>query len=403
MYAGVSQRSYHYGEGTNRMKKVIIGNHAVSYGVMLSRTQVIAAYPITPQTEVVEKLSELCSNNKRVKLLKVESEHSSMSACIGASMTGVRTFTATSSQGLAFMHEVLHWAAGARLPIVMVNVNRAMAAPWTLWADQNDSLSQRDTGWLQFYCETNQEILDTIIQAFKISEEILLPSMICLDGFFLSHTSEPVDIPLKKDVDAFLPRYKPKYRIDVNDPHAFGGVTGVNYYFEMRNQMQEAMDKAKNVILKTGKKFKKSFGREYGLVEEYHCDDAEIILITSGMIAGTSRVVVDGYRRKGKRVGMLKVRTFRPFPAEEVRRVLGKTKKVAVIDRNISFGHSGIFFQEVKAAMYNEDVLNRPPIFGYITGLGGRDVTPDIIQEILDYTTLNTKPKDDIIWIGLKR
>jgi len=385
------------------MKKVIIGNHAVSYGVMLSRTEVIAAYPITPQTEVVEKLSELCSGNKQVKLLKVESEHSSMSACIGASMTGVRTFTATSSQGLALMHEVLHWAAGARLPIVMVNVNRAMAAPWTLWADQNDSLSQRDTGWLQFYCETNQEVLDTIIQAFKISEEILLPSMVCLDGFFLSHTSEPVDIPSKRDVDAFLPRYRPKYRINTDDPRAFGGVAGVNYYFEIRAQMQEAMEKAKRVIAKTGQDFKKRFGREYGLVEEYRCRDAEVILVTSGMIAGTSRVVVDEYRKKGKKVGMLKMRTFRPFPTEEVRRVFKRAKKVAVIDRNISFGHSGIFFQEIKAAMYNEKNADKPPVFGFITGLGGRDVTPDIIQEILDYTFLHHKPKDDIIWIGLKK
>jgi pyruvate/2-oxoacid:ferredoxin oxidoreductase alpha subunit len=385
------------------MKKVIIGNHAVSYGVMLSRTQVIAAYPITPQTEVVEKLTELCSNNKKVKLLKVESEHSAMAACIGASMTGVRTFTATSSQGLALMHEVLHWAAGARLPIVMINVNRAMAAPWTLWADQNDSLSQRDTGWLQFYCESNQEVLDTIIQAFKISEEILLPSMVCLDGFFLSHTSEPVDIPLKKEVDAFLPKYKPKYQIDTDDPHAFGGVAGVDYYFEIRYQMQEAMEKGKSVIRKTGKDFKKVFGREYGLVEEYRCADAETILVTSGMIAGTLRVMVDEYRKKGKKIGMLKIRTFRPFPVEEVRRVLKKAKKVAVIDRNISFGHSGIFFQEVKAAMYNQDRSKRPPIFGFITGLGGRDVTPDIIYEIIDHTSLHSEPKSDIIWVGLKK
>lgn len=381
------------------MKKVLTGNHAISYGVMVSRVQVVAAYPITPQSQVVEKIAELCATGQlNARFIEVESEHSAMASCIGASAAGARAFTATSSQGLALMHEMLHWAAGGRLPIVMANINRAMAPPWNIWADQTDSLSQRDTGWLQFYCEDNQEVLDTVIQAYKISEQVMLPAMLALDGFFLSHTIEPVDVPDIEMVDAYLPKYELKYRLDVTQPYAFGALTRPDLYAEIRYAMQTAMEEAKGVAATADREFGELFGRSYGLVDEYRLDDAEVILVTSGTIAGTCREVVDELRQGGEKVGMLKIRMFRPFPKEEVCQALGTVRKVAVIDRNISFGHGGIFCQEVKSALYN--LKSPPPVFGFIAGIGGKDVTAELIQKILDYTFVHDEP-EDVIWMGM--
>jgi pyruvate/2-oxoacid:ferredoxin oxidoreductase alpha subunit len=228
--------------------EVTTGNHAVSHGVRLARAEVISAYPITPQTQVVELLSQFCEEGLlKARFIKVESEHSAMAALVGAASTGARTFTATSAQGLALMHEMLHWAAGARLPIVMANVNRAMGAPWSVWTDQNDSLSQRDTGWLQIYCESNQEVLDTVLQSFKLAETVRLPVMLILDAFVLSHTAEPVEIPDPEDADRFLPPYRPGLRLDPSDPHAFNGLTTPDSYMEFRVAMQESMIQALEV------------------------------------------------------------------------------------------------------------------------------------------------------------
>jgi pyruvate/2-oxoacid:ferredoxin oxidoreductase alpha subunit len=384
------------------MKKVIEGSHAVSYAVMLSRVQVICAYPITPQTHIVEKLSDLCSTGEmQAKFLKVESEHSAMAGCIGASAVGVRAFTASSSQGLALMHELLHWAAGARLPIVMANVNRSLGAPWNIWCDQTDSLSQRDTGWLQFYCESSQEALDTVIQAYKISEKVSLPSMVVLDAFYLSHTFEPVNIPDKGRVDRFLPPYEPKYRLDPKVPRSFSGLTPPDLFTEMRYQIQEAMEEAKKVILRVDEEFDALFGRRYGLVEGYRLEDAELVLVTSGTAASTARDVIDQYRDDGKPVGLLKVRTFRPFPSEEIRKALKNVSKVAVIDRNISFGMGGIFAEEIKSVYGNEE--EGPIIFGYIAGLGGRDITRETISGIIEYTFEEDRPKKPSLWPDLRR
>jgi pyruvate/2-oxoacid:ferredoxin oxidoreductase alpha subunit len=385
------------------VKKVIMGNHALSYGAMLARAQVIAAYPITPQTEVVGFLSELCADKLLdAKFIKVESEHSAMAASIGASAVGARAFTATSAQGLALMHEMLHWAVGARTPVVLGNINRAMGPPWTIWTDQNDSLSQRDTGLIQYYCESNQEVLDTVIQAFKVSESerVLLPAMIVLDAFVLSHTSEVVDMPDQKLVDSFLPAYKARYRIDPGDPHSFGNLTGPDRYYELRYKIERSMMEAKELIKETGQEFGEIFGRRYGLIETYQTEDADSIIVASATVAGTARTVIDELRARGEKYGLVRVRVFRPFPTEEIREVLRDAGKVIVIDRNISFGHSGIFFQEVKAAMYNQP--KRPPIFGYIAGLGGRDVTPQVIEEITEDSKIKAKSEEDIIWIGLK-
>ena len=382
------------------MKSVVMGNHAAAYGAKLAKAEVVAAYPITPQTQTVEKISEMvASGEMKAEFIKVESEHSAMAACIGASSAGARAFTATSSQGLALMHELLHWSGGARLPIVMTNVNRAMAPGWNIWSEQNDSLAQRDTGWMQVYCESNQEVLDTIIQSFKVSETVLLPTMICLDGFILSHTYEVVDIPDQKSVDAFLPMYEAKLKLDVDNPLTFGALNSPEWYYEMRYKMHEAMIKAKSVIIEVNEEFNQRFGRKYGLVEDYRCEGAETIIVASGAIASTARDVIDSLRDAGESVGLICVRVFRPFPEEEIRNIVKDAKNVGVIDRNISFGHEGIFFTETKAALYNTP---GPPITrGFIAGLGGRDVTPEDIEEMIHLTA--SGEADEVTWFKLKK
>ena len=383
------------------MKKIMVGNHAVSWGVMLARAEVISAYPITPQTTIVEELSVLCADGRlKAKFIPVESEHSAMACCIGAAAAGVRTFTATSGQGLALMHEMLHWASGARLPVVMATVNRALGSPWNIWGEQTDSLAQRDTGWLQLYCENNQEVLDTTIQAFKIAEEILLPVMLNLDAYFLSHTAEPVEIPEQSRVDNFLPRFQPPFRLDPQDPHSFGCLTPPEYFMEFRYKIQQAMLKGREVSKRVDEEFGQVFGRKYGLIDAYRCEGADLILVASGAIASTARVVVDALREKGRKVGMVKVRLFRPFPKEELAEVLQGAEKVAVVDRNVSFGVGGIFAHELRAAFCNEKV--RPPIFSFIAGLGGRDVTPQVLNDVVYQTYKRSEPDEQSVWVGMR-
>jgi pyruvate/2-oxoacid:ferredoxin oxidoreductase alpha subunit len=381
------------------MKKTMMGNHAASWGAQLSRVQVIAAYPITPQTLIVEKLSEIVADGELdAKFIKVESEHSAISACIGASATGARAYTATSAQGLALMHEMLHWAALARLPVVLTNVNRAMAPGWSIWADQNDSLAQRDTGMMQIFCSSSQDILDSTILAYKVGEQVLLPTLISFDAFFLSHTLEVVDMPPIEDVDKFLPPYNPKYKMDVNDPRSFGALTDQDYYYEFRYKMQQAMDEAKDIIKKAGKEYEALTGRCYDMIHPYQCEDAELILVTSGTIAETTNVAVDRLREQGKKVGNLKIRVIRPYPKEDIINTVKNCKKIAVIDRNISCGYHGIFAQELKGALYNEiDV----PVWSYVAGLGGRDVKVEDIMDIANQTLQSEKP-EDLIWKGVK-
>jgi len=384
------------------MKKVIMGNHALSYGAMLSRAQVIPAYPITPQTQVVELLSEMCADGTlNAKFIKVESEHSAMAACIGASIAGARTFTATSAQGLALMHEMLHWASGGRLPVVMGNINRSMAPGWSIWTDQNDSLSERDTGWMQFYCASNQEVTDSTIQAFKVSEALGIPSMVVLDAFALSHTYEIVDVPDQDKVDAFLPPYKPYARITPDAPCAFDGLTSPEHYFELRYKLQKDMEKVPALVETTGLEYEKLFGRRLTAVEEYRCDDADIIIVSSGTAGYTARVAVDEMRKDGIKVGNLRIRMFRPFPFDDVRRILAKAAKVAVVDRNISYGYHGIFAQEVKAALNGSAA--KAPVFGFIAGLGGRDITIGSFREVVDITRRQDAPAEEINWIGVKK
>ena len=383
------------------MKKVIMGNHAVSHAVRLAKAQVIAAYPITPQTQIVEELSNMCAEGKlRAKFIKVESEHSAMACCIGASATGSRAFTATSSQGLALMHELLHWAAGARLPIVLAEVNRALAPGWNIWTEQTDSLAQRDTGWLQFYCTSNQEILDSILIAYRVAEKVLLPAMVIYDAFYLSHTYEAVDIPDHEQVDEFLPPYEPEVKLDVDNPLAFGSLTTTEYYMEMREKIERATEKVHTNLPHVYADFEKVFGRTYQAVEQYRCDDADFVLVTSGTVSSTARIVIDKLREGGKSIGQMNIRMFRPFPADQVREALRARKKVVVLDRNISFGQGGIFAQELKAALCNE--VERPHVFGFVAGLGGRDITPATIEEAIAAADKLDAPKKDFQWIGLK-
>lgn len=383
------------------MKKVLEGSHAVAEAARLAKVEVISAYPITPQTHIVERLSDFCADGSlNARFLRVESEHSALAALIGAASTGVRTFTATSSQGLALMHELLHWASGARLPIVMAEVNRALAPGWNIWTDQTDSLAQRDTGWVQLYCETGQEVLDTTLQAFWLAEAVNLPVMVVLDAFFLSHTYEPVDVPEQQDVDRFLPAYQPKFQLDPKNPCAFNQLAPPNIYMEMRRDIQQAMDDALTRCAEMEERFVDLFGRCYGAVEAVQCEDAEIVLVTSGTITSTSRQLLQDLRARGEPVGLFKIKLFRPFPADAIRRGLQNARKVAVIDRNCSFGAGGIFAQEVRAALCNQSA--GPKVWSYIAGLGGRDVTPDLLETIYQQTKTQAAPPEASVWMGLR-
>jgi pyruvate/2-oxoacid:ferredoxin oxidoreductase alpha subunit len=382
------------------MKTVLEGSHAASEAARLAKVQVIAAYPITPQTHIVEALSDYCAaGTLNARFINVESEHSAMAAVIGAASGGARTFTASSSHGLAYMHELLHWASAARLPIVMVEVNRALGPGWNIWADQTDSLAQRDTGWLQLYCEDGQEVLDTTLQAFRLSEELNLPVMVVMDAFYLSHTFEPIDVPEQQVVDRFLPPPCPRIRLDTADPRAFNQLVTPSAYMEMRFNIQLAMDDAIGRLNRIEKQFERIFSRSYGPVEAIHCRDADIIMVTTGTVTSTCRQVLADLRSAGEKVGLFKIKLFRPFPKELICRYLKAASKIAVIDRNVSFGAGGIFAQEIRAALCNLD--KRPYVFSYVAGLGGRDITPDTLVEIYTETKENSTPGQQSVWIGL--
>ena len=341
----------------------------------------------------------------KAQYIKVESEHSAMAACISAALTGARTFTATSAHGLVLMHEMLHWAAGARTPVVMANVNRAMAPPWSVWADHTDSMSQRDTGWLQFYASSNQEVLDTLILCYRVCEQpdIMLPAMVNMDAFILSHTSEVVDVPERAEVDAFLPRFEPEYKLDVDDPRSFGTLAFPHsWYMEWRYKIQHAHDLAARRIEAESRAFEKHFGRPWGgLIEEYRSKDAELILVTMSTMASTAKDVVDALRDQGRKVGLVRVKCFRPFPKREIREALAHAKAVGVADRSHTFGYEGPLFTEVKCAMYSHD--RRPPIQGFTVGIGGRDVLDTTIVGLFDRieALADGKESREVTWIDL--
>lgn len=377
-------------------KKVMTANRAVSEAVKLAKPKVIPVYPITPQTSISEYLAQFVADGDiDAEYIRVESEHSAISAAVGACGAGVRVFTATSSQGLMLMHEILFAAAGMRMPIVMADANRAISAPLSIWNDQQDSIAQRDSGWMQIYVENGQDALDSILMAYKTSEnnKVLLPSMVCLDGFILTHTVEPVEIPSQEQVDRFLPKYKPEHAfLNPEAPMSLGTLTDPDYYMEARYQIEEAMENSLEVIEKTNKEFEEIFGRKYDLVEEYKCEDAEIIIVAMGSICSTVRVCVDEMRDRGEKVGLLKIRVYRPFPQEKIQKAVQNAKKVAVLDKNISFGVGGALYNDIKAKIDVE-------AYDFIIGLGGRDITPNYIEEVVEKTK---NPEKDVTWIGLK-
>ncbi len=381
------------------MRRIMDGNTAAAFGALLARAQVLPEYEITPATKISELLAEFCAKGEMKAIyIPVESEHSAMAACIGASYVGARTFEDSCSHGLALMHEMLHTASGMRLPIVMAVPNRALGLPWNIWTDQNDSLSQRDTGWLQFYCENSQETLDTIIMAFKIAEssKVMLPVMVVTEGFILSHTGEPVEVPEQELIDKFLPPPNFPYKLDLKNPRALAALVPQEPYFKMRIDAQKAMERAKLTAKKIDKEFGETFGRSYGVIEKFHWQNPKIVLVTSGTITSTVRHIL--LNEKGfENVGLLKIKMFRPFPDEDVVRALKSVEKVAVIDRNISLGSGGIFCNEIKSAFSESET--KPKIFGFITGLGGVDVTPDIIKEAISYARDHDSVERKIIWL----
>jgi pyruvate ferredoxin oxidoreductase alpha subunit len=361
-------------EGNENMaKKVMSGAQAIGEAVKLCKPGVIAVYPITPQTPISEGIAQMVADGDiDAELIMVESEHSAISACVGAAAMGVRAYTATASQGLALMHEILYAASGMRLPIVMAVANRSLNSPLSIWNDIQDSMGQRDAGWVQLYVENAQEAFDTQIQAFKIAEEIRLPVMVCLDGYVITHTYEPVELVGHSLIDKFLPKLKPKDNLNPSKPVTLGGVGSPKYYIFFRKQQQEAMEKAHGAIQKANIEYASAVGRKYGdgLIEKINMKNATSALITIGSVTGTARAVAG---QEG--IGIIKVRAFRPFPAEEIRKACKGLKSVGVIEKDISVGANGALYDEVKAALYTLPGNEQPKTSNFIAGLGGRDIT----------------------------
>ncbi|VVB97636.1 Pyruvate synthase subunit PorA [uncultured archaeon] len=373
---------------------VVEGSYAVAHAVKVCKPNVISAYPITPQTHIVEDLSQFAADGEmNCEYMNVESEFSAISALIGASATGARTYTSTTSQGLALMHEALFNASGMRLPIVMTVVNRALSAPINIWNDQQDSISQRDTGWIQLYAEDVQESADMVPQLFKLSEDpdVLLPSMACMDGFILSHVYEPVILLEQGLTDEYLPPYSPEFMLDPKNPMSFGAFADPSTYTEFRYKQEKAMGEALKKIEEIANEFKDIYGRYYGgLIEGYALDDAEIVIMAMGSVIGTIKDTIDELRHDGESVGLLKVRSFRPFPADAIRAALKNAKVIVTLDKNISIGkNEGALCTEVKACLHNTDT--RVPVIGFMLGHGGRDIPMSTIKKIINKAKLVEK------------
>lgn len=367
------------------MKKFICGNDAVAEGVRLARPHVISAYPITPQTIAVERLSEMVEDGSlKAEYMHVESEHSALACAMGVSSVGARAFTATSSQGLLYMAECLPYSSGARMPIVMMNANRALATPWNIYGDQMDSMFLLNSGWIQVYVEDAQEALDMMIQAYRIAEDknVMTPMMVNLDGFVLTHTYELVEIPEQKDVDEFLPAINMKEQaMTLEDPKSLCISAGNDFNLEFKMKQDRDMLNSEEIIEQVDKEFGDRFGRYYnGMIESYKCDDAEVVLVTTGSVTGTARIICDLMREEGKKVGILKLRYIRPFPSDKIRKVLKNVKALGVIDKNVSFGYEGTIFTNVNSALVTMDKV--PATINFIGGLGGRDITKENIRQM---------------------
>ncbi len=393
------------------MSRVFVsGDEAVAIGVKLANPEVIAAYPITPQTIVVERLAEMVESGELgSQYMYVESEHSALAAVMGASVMGSRTFTATSSQGLLYMAEVMHYASGGRVPLVMMNANRSVALPWSIFGDQRDSLSLLDSGWIQVYVEDAQESLDMILQAYALAEnpEVLTPVMVNLDGFILTHTYEKIEVPTKAEVDRFLPEFNLPGKFDLDNPKNLFFSSSPSHNMGFKRQQHEAMIDAKSVIQEIDNSYAQITGRSYGgLVEAYKCDDAISIVITLGSITGLVRDTVDKLREQGEKVGVLKIRYMRPFPKEEIYNHTKNAQTIGVLEKDISFGNEGTVFTNVASALRDGDAK----LYNYIAGLGGKNIEEKDIQTIFDEllgyakNTLQSSQydKQDVKFVGME-
>ncbi|ALL01491.1 Pyruvate:ferredoxin oxidoreductase, alpha subunit [Pyrodictium delaneyi] len=360
------------------------GNEAVAYAAKLARVEVVAAYPITPQTIVVEKIDELiASGEMNAEMIHVESEHSALAAAYGAAAGGVRAFTATSSHGLAYMYEMLWWTAASRIPLVMAIITRALGPPWNIHVEHADLMSTRDTGWLIAMAENNQEALDLTLMMFRVTEDprVYLPGIIGLDGFILSHTVEPLELPDQETVDEFLPPRRQPYVMEPGEPKAMGNLVPDEYFEELRMDMHQSLARARQVIMEAGREYGRLTGRSYeSLVECYRCNDADIVIAGMGSWMGDAKITADVLREKGLRTGVLRLRWVRPFPWEEIREAAMGKKLLVVLDRSVSFGHAGPLFLEISSA-----VEAKPSMVGILAGVGGVDISYEDIARMVEH------------------
>ena len=368
------------------MMKVVEGSYAIADAVRCCSPDVVSVYPITPQTHIVEHLSEFVADGKLdCEYINVDSEFSSISSLIGASAAGARTYTSTTSQGLALMFEVLYNVSGMRLPIVMTTVNRSLSAPLSIWNDQQDALGARDSGWIQIYAENVQEAIDLAPQLYKISEDpkILTPSMSCMDGFILTHVYEPVEFLDIEKVKEFLPPFRPEYVLDPKNPKTFGAFTDPSWFTEFKYLQYQAMERSLKKIEEVSKEFEEVFGRGYGgLIDTYAMEDAEVVLVTMGSIIGTIKEAIDELRSEGVKVGLVKIRSYRPFPAEALKNALRDANVIVVIEKDLSMGYESALLTDLKGAFYNSSI--KTPIIGFAVGLGGRDVAITHIRKMVE-------------------
>ena len=397
------------------MHVIETGNVAAALGVRLAGVQVVAAYPITPQTPLTEKLSEfIAAGEMDARYVPVESEHSALAVCIAATSAGARSFTATSANGLLYMHEQVHWAAGARLPIVMCVANRAVGAPWNIWNDHQDSVSQRDTGWIQMYCCDHQQIIDDTLKAFRVAETAGIPVMVCYDGYLLSHTYMPFAVPAQEEVARFLPPFQPSYALDPLSPANLNTVTLpevrldvhgelAHGYMEIRYLLQEDLRKAVQVVEETDAAFHEVFGRGGApLVEPYRCDDAEYVVVAMGSLAYQLRDVAETLRAEGHRVGVLGVRLYRPFPDAAVAAALQGARGVFVMEKALSYGYEGALCSDLKSALYDHipDKSRAPFVEGLIAGIGGREIRTADLADALRCGLTGAIPQPN--WIAIQ-
>jgi len=377
------------------MKQILEGSRAVAETIRNIKPDVISAYPITPQTHIVEDLAKLKADGEgQYEFVRTESEFAALSLLIGASAAGVRTYTATSSQGLLLMTEVLFNAAGMRLPIVITNANRSVSGPINIWNDQQDAVTMRDAGWIMLYGETNQETCDLHVLAYKVAEQALIPVMVNMDGFVLTHTVEPVDIPEAKEIKKYLPDYKPKAKLDVKNPLTFGSFATPAHYMEIRQELHDDIKASAQLIAGEMIKFKKIFGRKLSLAEYYGDAKADTVIVALGSVLGTVKEAADELNKDGKKAGVLKITSLRPFPKEEIFKLIGNKKNIIIIDKSLSLGEEGILSGEIRRAFYGK---SKAKIVGAVMGLGGRDITKDMIKKAIE---IGKKTKEETIFIG---